>query len=121
MTETTVTDTAPGRDGPVPIALALLDWRWPATPQLVDAVGASTAGSDGVTALETNPRYLIGRFQQALTALLAVDLPPMDTLTSLLSAALADAIAWRRHDERPCRHCGQSLCGPCNTDWDQAD
>jgi hypothetical protein len=74
-----------------------------------------------VTALETNPRYLIGRFQQALTALLAVDLPPMDTLTSLLSAALADAIAWRRHDERPCRHCGQSLCGPCNTDWDQAD
>jgi hypothetical protein len=60
----------PSPEGPVPVALALLDRRRPA---------------------------------------------------SLLSAALADAISWRMHGRRPCRRCGQSLCEPCNADWDQAD
>jgi len=113
--------TAPCHDGAVPVALALLDRTWPTGPQLADAVGAATVGSDRVAALETDPRYLIGRFQQALTALLATDLPPMDPPTGLLSQALADAIAWRQHQGRPCPRCADSLCDPCNADWDQAD
>jgi hypothetical protein len=107
--------------GPVPVALALLDQQWSARPPLIDTVGASTSGASAVTAMESDPRYLIGRFQQALAELLAKDLPQMDDMTSLLSDALADAIAWRHHDDRPCRHCEGSLCDPCNTDWDQAD
>jgi hypothetical protein len=115
-----MTLTTPQSDGPVPIALALLDRQWPVSPPLADTAGASTPGAGAATALESDPRYLIGRLQQALTTLLATDLPPMDAQTSLLSQALADAIAWRHHDSRPCRRCGPSLCGPCNADWDQA-
>ena len=100
----------------IPIALALLDRQWPDGPALLEE-----AGPNAVTALERDPRYVIGRLQQALTALLATELPPMDPPTSLLSQALADAIAWRLHDDRPCPRCGESLCAPCNADWDQAD
>ncbi len=101
---------------PIPVALALLDRRQPLIPALADS-----AGHDAMTALEADPRYLIGRLHQALTDLLAEDLPPMDTQTSLLSQALADAIAWRQHQCQPCRHCAQSLCRACTADWDQAD
>ena len=115
-----MTETSAHRpSGPVPVALALLDRQWPASPALTDAAGTSASGA--VTALESDPRYVIGRLQQAITALLAADLPPMDPQTSLLSRAIADAIAWRQHDGRPCRRCAQSLCEPCNADWDQAD
>lgn len=109
-----MTDAA--RDNPIPVAVALLDQHWPTVPALADGPGAGT-----LTKLEADPRYLIGRLQQALTALLAADLPPMDPQTSLLSQALADAIAWRHHDNRPCGQCADSLCGPCSADWDQAD
>jgi hypothetical protein len=115
-----MTDTAPDRDGPVSVAVALLDQHWAASPPLAEIGGASTSAS-AVTTLKSDPRYLIGRLQQALTALLAVDLPPMDAQTSLLSQALIDAIAWRRHDDRPCRDCGLSLCEPCNADGEQID
>jgi hypothetical protein len=108
--------TAGGAGDPVPVALALLDRRWPDGPAL-----AGEARSAAVAALERDPRYLIGRLQQALTALLATDLPPMDPLTALLAQALADAIAWRQHHDRPCPRCAESLCDPCNADWDQAD
>jgi hypothetical protein len=110
-------DTAPDNlPGPIPVALALLDQRWPIGPALAD-----TTGTSAMTALQADPRYLIGRLQQVLTSLLATDLPPMDAQTLLLSQALADAIAWRQHQGRPCHDCAQSLCGPCNADWDQAD
>jgi hypothetical protein len=109
-----MTRSAPG--DPVPVALALLDRRQPLTPALAD-----TAGHRAMAALEADPRYVIGRLHQALTDLLTGDLPPADALTSLLSQALADAIAWRYHGCRPCRHCAQSLCQACTTDWDQAD
>lgn len=114
-------ETTSDRGDPVPVAMALLDRQWPSSPPLADTVGASATAASAVTALETDPRYIIGRLQQAITVLLSVDLPPMDAETSLLSAALGDAMAWRRHQDRPCPHCGQSLCGPCNADWDQAD
>jgi hypothetical protein len=115
-----MTDTVPGRDEPVSVAVALLDRHWPASPPLADIAGASTSAS-AVAALQSDPRYVMGRLQQALTALLAVDLPPMDAQTALLSQALIDAIAWRRHDGRPCRDCGVSLCESCNADGDQVD
>jgi hypothetical protein len=107
--------------GPVPVALALLDRQWPASTPLADTVGAGTSGAKAISSLESDPRYLIGRFQQALTELLANDLPQMDDMTSLLSDALADAIRWRQHNDRPCLDCGESLCGRCNADWDHAE
>ena len=97
--------------GPVPLALALLDQCWPSSPVLQDAL----AGLDG------DPRYLAGRLTQALAVLLAGDLTAMDPPTALLSRALADAIAWRQHRDRPCARCGPSLCQPCGADWDLAD
>ena len=63
---------------PVPVAVALLDRSWPLSLRLADAVGVNVAGRAALRGLEKDPRYLIGRFQQALTALLAADLPPMD-------------------------------------------
>jgi hypothetical protein len=99
----------------ISVAQALLDWQWPDGPDLAEAEPVT------VIALDSDPRYVIGRLQQALTILLASDLPPMDTQTALLSQAIADAIAWRRHKTRPCPNCAESLCGPCNADWDQAD
>jgi hypothetical protein len=116
-----VTDIVSGHGGPVALALALLDKQWPTSPPLTDVIGADACMEGDIVAVESNPRYLMGRLQQALTVLLAMDLPPMDALTSLLSQALADAIAWRQHMDRSCDNCGQSLCAPCNADWDQAD
>jgi hypothetical protein len=88
----------------------------PSVAALVDG-----PGGQALAKLESDPRYLIGRLQQALTTLLATDLPPMDPRTALLSQALGDALAWRTHDGRPCTQCGDSLCDRCGADWDQAD
>ncbi len=101
---------------PVPVALALLNRRWSASPALADGDEHGL-----LAALAADPRYLIGRFHQALTTLLASDLPPADPVTSLLSQALADAIAWRHHQQRPCPACSDTLCSSCTDDWDQAD
>jgi hypothetical protein len=109
-----MTDTTP--DGTIPVALALLNQQWPEIPALAEQPRA-----DALAGLESDPRYVIGRLQQALTTLLAGALPPMDAQTSLLSQALTDAIAWRLHHDRPCPRCADSLCEPCSTDWDQAD
>jgi hypothetical protein len=102
---------------PVAVAVALLDQHWPASP-----VPDAPAPADALAALENHPRYLIGRFQQALSVLLAADLPPMDPLTSLLSQALDDAIAWREHRHRPCADCAgdDALCPACAADSDLA-
>jgi hypothetical protein len=101
----------------VPVALALLDRCWPDTTA-PDA--AAPAGA--LAALASDRRYLVGRFQQALSVLLAADLPPMDPVTSLLSQALDDALAWREHRGRPCADCpGDDLCPACAADCDLAD
>jgi hypothetical protein len=131
-------DVTSATNGPVPVALALLDQQWPSSPPLVDSVGAGDARASAVIALESNPRYLIGRFQQALTALLTTDLPPMDNTTALLSQAIIDAISWRRHDGRHCDQCPgplapvalharrprslpSGLCEACDADGNQVD
>jgi hypothetical protein len=120
------TSRRPGRtspaditNGPICTALALLEQHWPSCPALEDSI--DTRGPVG---LERDPRYLIGRLQQALTVLLEQDLPPMDAQTALLSEALGDALAWRTHEGRPCAACDQSgedFCDPCAADWAQAD
>jgi hypothetical protein len=47
-----------GCASPVPVALLLLDQRWPPGPR-----PDGTAPSDVLDALANDPRYLIGRFQ----------------------------------------------------------
>ncbi len=47
--------------------------------------------------------------------------PPPEELYTDVMIGDANAIAWRYHRCRPCRHCAQSLCRACTTDWDQAD
>jgi hypothetical protein len=116
-----VNTRSPGRPDqplaePVPLALALLDRRWPPSPALADA-----ARSGVLTALGNDARYLTGRLTQALAVLLTADMPGMDPPTALLSEAMADAIAWRQHRDRPCPGCAQSLCEPCGANGDQAD
>jgi hypothetical protein len=106
---------------PVSVALVLLGQQWPVDPPIVSMQRGGTAGTGNALAVETNPRYLIGRFQQAIATLLDTDLPPMDTLTALLAEAIADAISWRQHDGRPCPSCEKWLCGSCLADWEQAD
>jgi hypothetical protein len=105
--------------GPVGVALALLEQHWPSCPALEDNVDTRTPAD-----FERDPRYLIGRLQQALTVLLEQDLPPMDAQTALLSQALGDALAWRTHEGRPCAACDQDsedFCDSCAGDWAQAD
>jgi hypothetical protein len=105
--------------GPIGVALALLEQHWPSCPALEDSIDTRAP-----VGLERDPRYLIGRLQQALTVLLEQDLPPMDAQTSLLSQALSDALAWRTHEGRPCGVCeqsGEDFCDRCAADWAQAD
>lgn len=65
-----------------------------------------------------DPRYWVGRLQQALTAILAGEIPPADTRTALLGEALQDAIVSR---QRTCQRCPPGgLCDGCTASWDQA-
>jgi hypothetical protein len=103
---------------PVPLVLALLNQRWPSIAALDD----SPAG-DVLAGLASDPRYLVGRLQQAMTVLLADDLPPVDPQSALLSQALEDALAWRTHQGRRCAQCDElrdEFCDQCNADYDQA-
>ena len=113
MSPTTVRGTA---NSPVSLVLALLNRHWPAVPALEDG-----QTGEALAKLETDPRYLVGRLQQAMTVLLAAELPPMDAQTALLSQALDDALAWRTRVDRPCDQCGDELCDQCSADWNQAD
>lgn len=103
---------------PISLVLALLDQRWPPIASLDD----SPAG-DVLAKLANDPRYLVGRLQQAMAVLLADDLPPVDPQSALLSQALEDALAWRTHQDRRCAQCDElrdELCDQCNADYDQA-
>jgi hypothetical protein len=114
MTDTTTHE--PGH--PVSLVLALLDERWPPIAALDDS-----PPGDVLAKLASDPRYLVGRLQQAMTVLLADDLPPVDPQSALLSQALDDALAWRTHQNRHCAQCGErydELCDQCTADYDQA-
>ena len=113
---TSATTHEPGH--PISLVLALLDQRWPSIAALDD----SPAG-DVLAKLASDRRYLVGRLQQAMTVLLADDLPPVDSQSALLSQVLDDALAWRTHQDRHCPQCDKlrdELCDQCNADYDQA-
>lgn len=111
--------------GPVPddragVARALLDRWFPIHPVLVDQ-SLTVLGDDlaAVEELESDPRYLIGRLSQALTALLEREVPPLDATAQLLSEAIEDATRYRR---RVCKDCpSDSVCARCATDWSRAE
>lgn len=113
---------APVPDARSSIARALLD-RWfpidtPRRDQALTVLNPDGISSENLTKLETDPRYLIGRLQQALTALLAGDVPPMDATARLLAEAIEDAISYRR---RRCNACPPSgMCSKCWPNWQQA-
>ena len=114
MTDTTTQE--PGH--PVSLVLALLDKRWPPIAALDDS-----PPGDVLAKLASDPRYLVGRLQQAMTVLLADDLPPVDPQSAVLSQALDDALAWRTHQDRHCAQCDErydELCEQCTVDYDQA-
>ena len=94
----------PVPDDRVPVARRLLDRLAPVEPVLVNQALTDSGGPDlivkgpawqEVEALESDPRYLIGRLHQALSALLQADLPPMGAVDELLSDAIEDAVAYR--------------------------
>jgi hypothetical protein len=72
-----------------------------------------------VEELESDPRYLIGRLSQALTALLEREVPPLDAISQLLAEAIEDATRYRR---RVCDKCPpEGLCVRCAPDWRRAE
>jgi hypothetical protein len=109
-------------DSRASIARTLLD-RWfpidsPRRDQALTVLCPDGITSENLAKLENDPRYLIGRLQQALTALLAAEVPPMDATAQLLGQAIEDAISYRR---RRCNACPpDGMCPKCWPNWQQA-
>ncbi len=112
----------PGTERPdvrASVAMALLG---PIRPLLdltmTDALCQDGHDTSRADELESDPRYLIGRLHQALTALLAGDMPAPDATAVLLAEALHDAISYQ---ERDCPQCGlEGSCGACWQHWRKA-
>ena len=101
------------------VARALLD-RYAPIDNVIDDNAAHVLRGDWAAKneLENDPRYLIGRLQQALTALLQREMPPLDATMTLLAQAIEDAISYR---ERPCADCPpEGICARCMEDCHQA-
>ncbi len=107
-------------DTRVSVALALLGHVEPALDNaMTNALcpdGADVARADE---LASDPRYIIGRLHQALTALLADDIPPADATAVLLAEALHDAIDYR---QQTCARCDLdgTCCAACWPGWRKA-
>src|SRR5712691_7012367 len=106
-------------DTRVSVAMALLG---PIRPLLdltmTDALCQDGHDTSRADELESDPRYIIGRLHQALTALLAGDIPAPDATAVLLAEALHDAISYQ---ERDCPQCGLAgSCGACWKHWRKA-
>lgn len=106
------------------VARALLDRQSPvATPvadNMLTALNPSGGMGEAYGELQDDPRYLIGRLAQALTALLAADIPAPDATAELLAEAIADAISWRRQTCRECTDEDSGICANCWPSWRQA-
>ena len=101
------------------VARALLD-RYAPIDNVIDDNAAHVLRGDWAAKneLENDPRYLIGRLQQALTALLQREMPPLDATMTLLAQAIQDAIHYR---ERSCPKCpADEPCAECMEHWHQA-
>jgi hypothetical protein len=81
-------------------------------------MGWDRAASKRMDELTGDPRFLIGRLWQALTALVEADVPPPDATGRLLMEAIEDAITYRRHS---CSSCRDEGCGQCSPDWRKAE
>lgn len=97
------------------VARALLDQYVPILPVLDDQADAilgcfERANPAKLDELHSDPRYIIGRLFQALTALLEQDVPPMDATASLLDEAIRDGIEYRL---------GRSAACPCGAECDR--
>jgi len=106
-------------DTRVSVALALLG---PVDP-VVDDAATNALYREGIgmaraEELASDPRYVIGRLHQALTALLADEVPPMDATAVLLGEAIRDAIAYRERECPQCRPDGS--CSVCWPHWRKA-
>jgi len=100
------------------IARALLDRYFPVDTVIADNANHILRGDTAaMTELENDPRYLIGRLQQCLTALLQQEMPPLDATATLLARAIEDAICYRT---RPCPRCGDGICPDCLENCHQA-
>jgi hypothetical protein len=97
------------------VARALLDQYAPILPVLDDQASGilrcfESANPAKLDQLQSDPRYIIGRLFQALTALLKQDVPPMDATASLLNEAIRDGIEYRL---------GRSSACPCGAECDR--
>jgi hypothetical protein len=102
------------------VARALLDRWFPLEPVIDDQIGGLLGRDTGrLQELHADPRYLIGRLSQALSALLADPVPPMDATALLLAEAIDDAVAYRK-DLGDCPQCGEGVCSRCQPQWDRA-
>jgi hypothetical protein len=101
------------------VARALLDRYFPVDNVIADNMLHNLRGDFAAYAeMESDPRYLIGRLQQALTALLQRETPPLDATMTLLAEAIADAISYRSHH---CPKCpGEEPCADCTADYNRA-
>jgi hypothetical protein len=101
------------------VARALLDRHFPVDNVIANNAAHNLRGNMAAyRELESDPRYLIGRLQQCLTALLQQEMPPLDATMTLLAEAIKDAIAYREHD---CPKCPpEEPCAECAEDWNRA-
>jgi hypothetical protein len=101
------------------VARALLERYVPVEPVISDEMLAFLGWDiPKLNEIESDPRYLIGRLTQALAALLAEDVPPLDATATLLTGAIRDAMAYR---QRTCPKCGPDLvCAECEPGWQLA-
>ena len=101
------------------IARALLTRYAPSHPEISNEM-AAFLGWDipALDELERNPLYLIGRLTQALSELLARDTPPLDATATLLTEAIADAIAYRQ--ARPAGCGPDCVCSRCEAGFVKA-
>jgi hypothetical protein len=108
------------RDDQARIARALLRRHADVVPLGDGDIAAWLAGgAAALEELECDPRYLIGRLTQALTALLQQPCPQPDATEDLLVEAIQDAIAYRRTS---CPRCTpDTACPACAASWARAE
>ena len=115
---------APVPDTRASVARALLD-RWfpvdpPRSDQALTMLNPDWRTSENLEKLETDPRYLIGRLQQALTALLAARCRRWTRRRSCSSRPSPTPSATRRRTCHKCPPDGSGICAKCWPDWRQA-
>jgi hypothetical protein len=89
---------------------------WPViSNEIMAFLGWDTAAMEE---LERDPRYLIGRFTQAIAELLEREMPPLDATAQLLGEAIEDAMRYRQIS---CAACGpEYVCPACEPSWQRA-